>query len=86
MAVERHLSSHIWLHDYPITRRYADMVTAMTNSKIILCCVSNAFAATDENRMQFQFAKRTLNKPVIAAVVEAHQQGPPWQWQTSVVG
>lgn len=77
----------VWIDvEQPPDFSYADMVTAMTNSKVILACVSNAFAEADDNRMQFQFAKRNLNKPIIAAVVEAHQPGPPWNWQTSVVG
>lgn len=49
----------------------------MTNSKILVFCVSNSFSLASDQRMQFQFAKKTLKKPIIPLVVEAYQNGMP---------
>ena len=65
---------------------YQNVVEALRRSKTVVFCVSNALAADDRARMQFEFAKVTLKKDIICCVVESRQQGPPWDWQTSVVG
>eukprot|EP00052_Salpingoeca_macrocollata_P003802 m.37781 g.37781 ORF g.37781 m.37781 type:complete len:698 (-) comp13669_c0_seq1:33-2126(-) len=77
----------VWLDvDQPINYGYSDMLVAMTSARCFVACVSNSFVYDETCRMQFQFAKKSQKKPVIPLVVEAYQQGPPWDWQMSVVG
>ncbi len=43
----------VWIDvDQPSDFSYGDMAQAMIHSKIIIVCVSNAFAETNDNRMQ----------------------------------
>ena len=35
---------------------------------------------------KIQFARKTLNKPIIPLVVESFERGPPWKWQSTAIG
>eukprot|EP00048_Salpingoeca_helianthica_P016947 m.234949 g.234949 ORF g.234949 m.234949 type:complete len:820 (-) comp19846_c0_seq1:142-2601(-) len=76
----------IWCDvDYPDST-YTDRAEIMKRAKFVVACVSNAFADDAENRMQTQFARKTLRKPIVALVVEPSERGPPWRWQSTAIG
>lgn len=56
-------------------------VAMMKNSKVFVACISNDYVEDETCRMEFQFAKSTLRKPVVPLVF-----GGGMDWQLSVVG
>jgi hypothetical protein len=87
MVQEAHVVCSVWFDSNPQgSATYNETLDAMTGCKLIVVCVSNSFVQDDNNRMEFQYAVKTLRKPIIALVVEPFETGPPWTWQHSVVG
>ena len=58
-----------------------EKVQMMRNSKVFIACISDDYAANEQCRMEFQYAKSTLRKPVIPVVI-----GNGTEWNMSVVG
>ena len=57
-------------------------VSLMKKAKVFVACISDQYVANDQCRMEFQFAKKSLNKPVIPLVVGDGS----FEWTVSVVG
>lgn len=53
----------------------------MKNSKVFVACITDEYALNDECRMEFQYAKATLKKPVVPLVF-----GDGMEWMMTVVG
>ena len=60
-------------------RRTAAM---MKKAKIFIACISDQYVANNECRMEFQFAKSTLGKPIVPLVVGDSS----FDWTMSVIG
>ena len=56
-------------------------VKMMKSSKVFIACISDDYVANEQCRMEFQYAKSTLRKPVIPVIV-----GSGTEWNMSVVG
>ena len=54
----------------------------MKQAKVFIACISDEYVANDECRMEFQYAKTTLNTPVVPLVVGDGS----FDWTVSVVG
>lgn len=54
---------------------------AMKKAKVFVACISDEYTQNQMCRMEFQFAKSTLKKPVVPLVF-----GNGCDWQLSVVG
>ena len=57
-------------------------ISLMKKAKVFIACISDQYVANDQCRMEFQFAKKTLNKPVIPLIVGDGSS----EWTVSVVG
>lgn len=55
--------------------------TSMKKAKVFVACISDEYTQNQTCRMEFQFAKSTLKKPVVPLVF-----GDGRDWQLSVVG
>ena len=53
----------------------------MKNSKVFIACICDDYVLNEECRMEFQYAKSTLRKPVVPVVI-----GNSTEWTMSVVG
>lgn len=53
----------------------------MKNSKVIIACIDTKYVEDEHCKMEFQFAKSTLRKPVVPLIV-----GEDMSWNMSVVG
>ena len=53
----------------------------MKKAKVFVACISDQYTQNQTCRMEFQFAKSTLKKPVVPIVF-----GEGREWQLSVVG
>lgn len=51
------------------TLKFGQIATAMNDCKFVIACVSSEYADSDNSRMEFQFATKSLKKPVIVALV-----------------
>lgn len=58
-----------------------DKLTMMKNCKVFVACISDDYVENETCKMEFQFAKSTLRKPVVPLVF-----GDGMNWQLSVVG
>lgn len=56
--------------------------TMMKRAKVFIACISDEYVANDECRMEFQYAKTTLNTPIVPLVVGDGS----FDWTVSVVG
>lgn len=54
---------------------------SMKKAKVFVACISDDYTQNQTCRMEFQFAKSTLKKPVVPLVF-----GNGRDWQLSVVG
>ena len=54
----------------------------MKHAKVFIACISDEYVANDECRMEFQYAKTTLNIPIIPLVVGDGS----FDWTMSIVG
>ena len=54
----------------------------MRKAKVFIACISNQYVANNECRMEFQFAKSTLGKPIVPLVVGDGS----FDWTMSVIG
>lgn len=61
--------------------KISNKVEMMRNSKVFVACISDDYVQDESCRMEFQFAKSTLGKPVVPLVI-----GGGMEWQLSVVG
>ena len=59
-----------------------ETVNMMKKAKVFIACISDQYVANDQCRMEFQFAKTSLNLPVVPVVVGDGS----FDWQLSVVG
>ena len=59
-----------------------DTVNLMKKAKVVVACISDQYAASDQCRMEFQFAKKSLGKPIVPLVVGDGS----FEWTSSVVG
>lgn len=59
-----------------------DIVSRIKKCKVVIPCISNEYANSDNNRMELQFSKKTMKKAILPIVVG----GGEWQWQATVVG
>ena len=41
----------------------------MNECKFVIACISTEYANSDNSRMEFQFAVKSVDKPVIAVIV-----------------
>ena len=53
----------------------------MKSSKVFVACISDEYVLNEQCRMEFQYAKATLKKPVVPLVI-----GDGMEWMMSVVG
>ena len=58
-----------------------EKVLMMKRSKVFIACINDTYVLNEQCRMEFQFAKTTLKKPVVPLVV-----GNGKEWVVSVVG
>ena len=58
-----------------------EKVSKLKNSKVFIACISDQYVLNEQCRMEFQYAKSTLKKPVIPLVF-----GEGCEWLLSVVG
>jgi len=61
---------------------YLKIVVSLKRSKVFIACLSDEYANNNRCRMEFQYAKKTMNIPVIPIVVGTNS----FQWQMTVVG
>jgi len=61
---------------------YSKIVELLKRSKVFIACLSDEYANNNRCRMELQYAKKTLNIPVIPIVVGTAS----FQWQMTVVG
>lgn len=66
-----------YMSNIPLNKKAA----MLKNSKVFVACIDNNYVEDETCRMEFQFAKSTLRKPVIPLVF-----GRGMDWQLSVVG
>ena len=59
-----------------------DTVSLMKKAKVFVACISDQYVANDQCRMEFQFAKKSLFKPIVPLVVGDGS----FEWTVSVVG
>ena len=57
-------------------------LNAMKTAEVFICCITDEYANNDFTLQELQYAKKTLNRPVIPIIVKADQ----WNWTASVVG
>lgn len=58
------------MEDYTESNEEAlKILQAMKSAKVFISCLSDEYASDDRCRMEFQYAKKTLNLPVIPLVV-----------------
>ena len=60
---------------------YEQLTAALKEAKVVIPFVSNEYANSPNCRMEFQFAMKSLNKPIIPIFV-----GDGDDWKTSVIG
>ena len=60
---------------------YEQLTAALKEAKVVIPFVSNEYASSPNCRMEFQFAMKSLNKPIIPIIV-----GDGYNWKTSVIG
>lgn len=60
---------------------YEQLTNALKDAKVVVPCVSTEYANSPNCRMEFQFAMKSLNKPIIPLIV-----GEGDDWRTSVIG
>ncbi|XP_064618850.1 uncharacterized protein LOC135482601 [Lineus longissimus] len=60
---------------------FEDIAEGLRDSQVIVACVSNEYASSLSCQMEFRFAARALNLPIIVAVVGTGQQ-----WRATEVG
>ena len=58
-----------------------ERVAMLKNSKVFIACISDQYVLNEQCRMEFQYAKSTLKKPVVPLVL-----GEGMEWMMSVVG
>jgi len=58
-----------------------EKVSLMKKSKVFVACIDDEYVLNEDCRMEFQYAKATLKKPVIPLIF-----GESKQWSMSVVG
>ena len=72
----------VWMDESSNAQELSDMVNIMKKCKVIIACISNEYAHSDKTRMELQFTKKTIKKPILPVVVG----GGEWLWQMTVVG
>ena len=72
----------VWMDESSSPTDMSDIVKIMKNCKVIVACISNEYAHSDNTRMELQFTKKTIKKPILPIVVG----GGEWEWQMTVVG
>ena len=60
---------------------FEQLAVALKDSKIVVACISDEYANSVNCRMEFQFACKTLEKPILPLIV-----GTGNNWQETVVG
>ena len=85
--LERAIKKNIWLDVERLgasnnsSSMFEQMAVAINASKVVVCCISQEYAMSDNCRMEIQFAALTLKKRVIAVIV-----GEGAEWKSSAVG
>ena len=59
---------------------FEDIATGMKKSHIMVACISDEYALSDNCQMEFRFAHVALKKPIILAVV-----GTGFLWESTEV-
>ncbi|XP_063687031.1 uncharacterized protein LOC134820532 isoform X1 [Bolinopsis microptera] len=77
---------NVWLDIEQLTSGQASgmfeqMTTGLINSKVVLAFISSEYAKSDNCKMEFQFAAKSLRKPFIPICV-----GEDMGWRESVIG
>lgn len=72
----------VWLDESRDPVKLSSIVDIMKRCKVIISCISNEYANSDNTRMELQFTKKTIKKAILPIVVG----GGEWQWQATVVG
>ena len=60
---------------------YEQLTNALKDAKVVVPCVSTEYANSPNCRMEFQFAMKSLGKPIVPIIV-----GQGDDWKTSVIG
>jgi hypothetical protein len=60
------------------------IMSALRSSKVIVACLSNAYADADATLMELQYVKKTLRKNTVPIIVG--DQSESWDFMTSLVG
>ncbi|XP_076821216.1 uncharacterized protein LOC143468110 [Clavelina lepadiformis] len=60
---------------------FGQIASAMNECKFVVACISFEYASSDNCRMEFQFAAKSLNKPIVALIV-----GKGGLWKQTAVG
>lgn len=72
----------VWMDESRDPVELSNVVNIMKKSKVIITCISNEYAKSDNTRMELQFSKKTIKKGILPIVVG----GGEWEWQLTVVG
>lgn len=81
------LGYNVWLDIEQLTSANADaglfgqITQGLKAAKVVVPCISDDYAKSQNCRMEFQFALKSLNKPVVPIIV-----GKGDEWKQSVVG
>lgn len=72
----------VWMDESRQPIELNKVVNVMKRCQIIISCISNEYANSDNTRMELQFSKKTIKKSILPIVIG----GGEWEWKLTVVG
>ena len=88
--LEKKLGKEIWQDterlatagDNTTMGMFEQIATALSKAKVLVACVSKEYAESENCKMEFQFAAKSLKKPLVALIVGNSED----DWQSTSVG
>ena len=88
--LEKKLGKEIWQDterlatagDNTTMGMFEQIATALSKAKVLVACVSKEYAESENCKMEFQFAAKSLKKPLVAIIVGNSED----DWQSTSVG
>ena len=88
--LEKKLGKEIWQDterlatagDNTTMGMFEQIATALSKAKVLVACVSKEYAESENCKMEFQFAAKSLKKPLVAVIVGNSED----DWQSTSVG
>ena len=67
--------SFVYFFFISFTLQFDQIASAIKKAKVVVACISEQYAISDNCKMEFQFAATSLKKPIIAFIVGKLEKG-----------